>query len=271
MTIPFPHLSPIALRIGPLQLRWYGLMYLAAYILGYFLAKRRVKTGRSPIDMLGLDRLIGYLVIGMLIGARVTYVLVYDRAEYMAHPLEALEVWRGGLSFHGAIIGMAAACVVFARKRQISFLSITDLVSVCGAPGLFFGRLGNFINAELYGRPTTVPWAMIFPTDPLSVPRHPSQLYEALGEGALLGACLWLIDDTARRRGVYRPGFDTALFLIGYGVIRFLIEFTRQPDIQLGLVLGPFSMGQLLSSLMIVVGAVLLLVTRRAAPTDRLA
>jgi len=266
VTIPFPHISPIAIGIGPFKLRWYGLMYAAGYTLGFFLARHRIDTGRSPLDLAALDRLIGYLVFGMLIGARLTYVLIYDRAEYAAHPLEIIAIWRGGLSFHGAIIGMAAACALFSRRRKIALLDITDLVALCGAPGLFFGRLGNFINAELYGRPTTVPWAMIFPTDPLAVPRHPSQLYEALGEGALLGVALWIIDSIARRRGAYRRGFDTALFLVGYGVIRFLIEFTRQPDAQLGFVLGPFSIGQLLSVIMVSTRYMLLALASRAPP-----
>ena len=268
MTIPFPHISPVIIAIGPLALRWYGLMYAAGYTLGYFLARRRIRSGRAPLTSSALDSLIGYLVIGMLIGARLTYVVVYDYREYAAHPLEIFALWRGGLSFHGAIIGMAVGCALFARRRKVPLLGVTDLVALCGAPGLFFGRLGNFINAELYGRPTMVPWAMIFPTDPLGVPRHPSQLYEALGEGVLLGALLWLIDGMARRHGAYRPGLDTALFLIGYGVIRFLIEYTRQPDAQLGLVLGSLSMGQLLCALMIVAGALLLAFIRsRSTPS----
>ncbi|MFL5612441.1 MAG: prolipoprotein diacylglyceryl transferase [Gemmatimonadaceae bacterium] len=267
MTVPFPHISPVLIALGPLELRWYGLMYAAGYTLGYFLARRRSDAGRSPLTLNGLDSLIGYLVIGMLIGARLTYVLVYDRTEYGAHPLEVFAIWRGGLSFHGAIVGMAVGCALFAHRRNMPLLAVTDLVAVCGAPGLFFGRLGNFVNAELYGRPTTLPWAMIFPTDPAAVPRHPSQLYEALGEGVLLGSLLWLIDSIARRHGVYRPGLDTALFLIGYGIIRFLIEFTRQPDAQLGFVFGPLSMGQLLSAMMMVVGTVLLAVVRSSSPS----
>jgi phosphatidylglycerol:prolipoprotein diacylglycerol transferase len=267
VTIPFPHISPVIIEIGPLALRWYGVMYAVGYTLGYFLARQRIRGGGSPITASALDSLIGYLVIGMLIGARLIYVLVYDRSEYGAHPLEVFALWRGGLSFHGAIIGMAVAAALFADRQDIPILAVTDLVAICGAPGLFFGRLGNFINAELYGRPTNVPWAMIFPSDPVGVPRHPSQLYEALGEGALLGALLWAIDGLARQRGVYRPGFDTALFLIGYGLIRFLIEFTRQPDAQLGFVFGPFSMGQLLCIFMLIVGGFLLLKIRSTLTT----
>jgi phosphatidylglycerol:prolipoprotein diacylglycerol transferase len=262
VTIPFPHISPVVIQIGPVAVRWYGLMYAAGYMLGYFLARHRIRTNRSVLTLDALDSLIGYLVIGMLVGARLTYVLIYDFTEYAAHPLQIFALWRGGLSFHGAVVGMAVGCALFAHRRKIALLEITDLVAVCGAPGLFFGRLGNFINAELYGRPTHVPWAMIFPTDPVAVPRHPSQLYEAFGEGALLGLLLWWTDGLARRHGLYRGGFDTAVFLIGYGVIRFLVEFTRQPDVQLGFVLGPFSMGQVLCVLMIAAGLALLAMTR---------
>jgi phosphatidylglycerol:prolipoprotein diacylglycerol transferase len=199
------------------------------------------------------------LLVGMLVGARLVYVLVYDRAEYAAHPLEAFAVWRGGLSFHGAVLGMVTACAIFARRRHIPFWTVADTLALAGTPGLFFGRLGNFINAELYGRPTSVPWAMVFPTDPSHLPRHPSQLYEAFCEGILLFLALRLLERAALRGGWYRPGLLAGAFLIGYGVLRFLIEFTRQPDVQLGLVLGPFSMGQVLCALMIVAGSIILM------------
>ena len=162
---------------------------------------------------------------------------------------------------------MAVACAIFARRRRIPWLMVTDGLAVCATPGLFFGRLGNFINGELYGRPTDLPWAMVFPSDPLGVPRHPSQLYQALTEGIVLGlALLWLQSRLARRAaatGVMGDGYLTAAFLIGYGVLRFLVEFSRQPDAQLGFILGPLSMGQLLCILMILAGVVTLVVVRR--------
>jgi phosphatidylglycerol:prolipoprotein diacylglycerol transferase len=165
---------------------------------------------------------------------------------------------------------MTVAIILFARRYRFPVLAITDVVALCGTPGLFFGRIGNFINGELYGRPTSVPWAMIFPSDPLHVPRHPSQLYEAFAEGVILGALLWWVDGFARKRGYDRPGLITALFLVGYAVIRFSLEFTRAPDAQLGLVVGPLSMGQLLSSIMLLVGVGLLgligLLGRRRSP-----
>jgi phosphatidylglycerol:prolipoprotein diacylglycerol transferase len=244
--------------VGPLALRWYSVMYVVGYFVGYRLVLRRIAAGRTSLNRANLENLIWYLVIGMLIGARLFYVLVYGRGEYASHPLEALAVWQGGLSFHGAVIGMAVAVVLFARRYKIPVLELADLVTLCGTVGLFFGRIGNFINGELYGRPTSVPWAMIFPADPKHLPRHPSQLYEAFTEGLLLGAALWLLDSQLRARGINRPGLIAGSFLMGYALIRFALEFTRQPDAQLGFVLGTLSMGQVLSIIMFVSGAVFL-------------
>lgn len=258
IVIRYPHISPEIVRIGPLALRWYGLMYLVGYVVGYRLALTRIARGRTSLTRAQLDALLGYLVIGMLVGARIIYVLVYDPAEYRAHPATILAVWRGGLSFHGAILGMSVACALFARRFRLSILEITDTVALCGSPGLFFGRIGNFINGELYGRPSSVPWAMIFPSDPLQVPRHPSQLYEAVVEGVLLPLLLWMLDRRATASGVRRPGLLSGSFLIGYGLLRFLLEFTREPDAQLGFVVGSLSMGQLLSTAMLIVGAALI-------------
>lgn len=271
--IPYPHIPPVIVGWGPFALRWYAVMYVVGYVLGYRLALRRIARGQTPLTRTQLDSLITWLVIGMLIGARLTYVVVYGAGAYRAHPLDVFAVWHGGLSFHGAVIGMAVACALFARRHRIPFLALTDTVALCGVPGLFFGRIGNFINGELYGRPSNVPWAMIFPTDPLRVPRHPSQLYEAIGEGIILAGALWLLDRRARNGGWYRPGLVSGAFLVGYGLVRFLLEFTRQPDAQLGLVLGPFSMGQLLSVLTLVIGLAILLVVyrcggRSGAPGD---
>ena len=258
MVTPYPRIPPTILSIGPIAIRWYSLMYLVGYVVGYRLVLRRVADGRARITRSELDSLIWFLVAGMLIGARVFYVLIYGRADYATHPLEALAVWRGGLSFHGAILGMATAIVIFARRHRIPALDVTDLVALCGTPGLFFGRIGNFINGELYGRPTDLPWAMVFPSDPSRLPRHPSQLYEAFAEGILLSALLWGIDYWRRARGNAPRGLSTAVFLIGYAMIRFSLEFTRQPDPQLGFVVGALSMGQLLSIIMLGCGVVLL-------------
>ena len=269
MVIPYPRISPVIVQLGPIALRWYGLMYLVGYFVGFQLAVKRIERGATRLTRRQLDTLVGYLFIGMLVGARLVYVIVYDSAEYRAHPLEIFAIWRGGLSFHGAILGMTTACAIAARRFHLSILEITDTVALCGTPGLFFGRLGNFINAELYGRPSTVPWAMVFPSDPLQVSRHPSQLYEALTEGVVLFMLLCALDRRASAGKGTPPGLLTGSFLVGYSVLRFLLEFTRQPDAQLGLVLGPFSMGQLLSTMMLIAGLVMLVIWRRRSDEGR--
>ena len=242
-------------------------MYIIGYVLGVAVAKRRVRRGMVPFDEAAIDSLVAYLVVGMLLGARLFYVFIYDRAHYFAKPLDAFAIWHGGLSFHGAALGMAIACIVFARRHRVPFWSVADTVALAAPPGLFFGRIGNFINGELYGRATNVRWAMIFPTDPLQIPRHPSQLYEALCEGVILFLVLLVLERRAVRGGWYRQGLVAGGFLVGYGLIRYLLEFTRQPDAQLGFVAGPFSMGQILSSLMILIGVVVIAVAyRRPSP-----
>jgi phosphatidylglycerol:prolipoprotein diacylglycerol transferase len=261
MTIPYPRISPDIVRIGPVALRWYSAMYVVGYAVGIGIAKRRIRRGGVPFDERAVDSLVGYLVVGMLLGARLVYVFVYDRLHYAKDPLDAVAIWHGGLSFHGAVLGMTLASIIFARRKQVPFWSVADTLAIAGTPGLFFGRIGNFINAELYGRPSSVPWAMVFPTDPLHTPRHPSQLYEAVCEGIVLFLVLRWIDRKSTREGWYWPGLLAGVFLIGYAGIRFSIEFTREPDAQLGLVVGPFSMGQLLSAGMALLGALTLLAT----------
>jgi phosphatidylglycerol:prolipoprotein diacylglycerol transferase len=216
-----------------------------------------------------VDSLVAYLLVGMLLGARLVYVLVYGRAEYAAHPLDVFAIWHGGLSFHGAVLGMLAACALFARRHHVPFAEVTDTLAACGTPGLFFGRMGNFINAELYGRVTNVPWAMVFPTDPLRAPRHPSQIYEAVGEGLVLFGMLRILESQSRSAGWYRPGLLSGAFLLGYGIVRFLIEYIREPDVQLGFVLGNLSMGQVLCAFMIVAGVSTLFVVYRGPGPDR--
>lgn len=263
VTIPYPHIPPDILRLGPFRLRWYGVMYVIGYVVGDLLARYRIRRGRSLLSRPQIDSLLVYAMIGMLIGARVVYIVVYGRFDLGHDPLEALRIWHGGLSFHGAILGMAVASAVFARRHKLPWLGVVDTIAVCGAPGLFFGRIGNFINGELYGRVTNVPWAMIFPTDPTRLPRHPSQLYEAVGEGLLVAGIVWWIDRRSHASGWYRPGTLTAAFLLCYGLTRFLLEFTREPDPQLGFVLGPLSMGQLLCIAMVILGVALAVAVQR--------
>jgi phosphatidylglycerol:prolipoprotein diacylglycerol transferase len=266
-TIPYPRIPAEIFRVGPLAVRWYGVMYIISFVLGTHLSKERARRGLIALDDRGIDTWIGYLIVGLLIGARLTYITVYDPRHYAADPWDMIAIWHGGLSFHGAIAGMGVASLIFARRHRVSFWSVADTMAYAGTPGLFFGRLGNFINGELYGRPSKVPWSMIFPTDPSHVPRHPSQLYEAIGEGVVLFFLLRMLERRAVAAGWFKPGLLAGTFVVGYGVIRFLIEFTRQPDAQLGLVAGPFSMGQLLSALMIAVGASILLLTQRRPRT----
>jgi phosphatidylglycerol:prolipoprotein diacylglycerol transferase len=258
MTIPYPRVDPELVRVGPFAIRWYGLMYLVGYVVGVRIARARIARGLVAMTPGDLDTLVGYLVVGMLLGARIAYAVVYEPGHYRDDPLEFFRLWHGGLSFHGAVIGMALACIAFARVHRVPFWEVADTLALAGTPGLFFGRLGNFINGELYGRPSDVPWAMVFPADPMQLPRHPSQLYEAVAEGVILFLVLRALERWSVAHGRYRPGLLAGAFLIGYGVLRILLEFTRQPDAQLGLVLGPFSMGQVLSTAMVAGGAVVL-------------
>ena len=270
MSIPYPKIPPDIIRIGPITIRWYGVMYIVGYVVGYLLIKRRIARGLIALTRVELDRLIGYLVIGMLVGARVMYALAYEPGHYLRDPLGFFAVWHGGLSFHGALLGIAAAALLFAHVYRVPFWRLADTLAIAGTPGLFFGRIGNFINGELYGRVTTVPWAMVFPKDPQQLPRHPSQLYEAVVEGLVLFLVLQVLERRAAARGWYRPGLVAAAFLCGYGMFRFALEFTREPDSQLGFVLGPFSMGQLLCATMVMVGVALFIVRLRRPPENAL-
>ncbi len=251
--IPYPKISPEIFSIGPLSLRWYGLMYVIGFVVGFHILRARIRQGYLKVSMQYADTYITYIVVGMLLGARLVYVFVYNWEYYSVHPGEILALWSGGLSFHGAALGMLISSWLYARRYGVPLQSVLDALAI-GAPiGLFVGRIGNFINAELYGRATDVPWAMVFPTDPLQVPRHPSQLYQGFTEGLLLFVVLCVFQKSLLRRGRLKNGMLAALFVGGYGVLRFLVEFTREPDPQLGLVLGPLSMGQVLCLIMIVV------------------
>jgi phosphatidylglycerol:prolipoprotein diacylglycerol transferase len=244
-----PNFDPIAVQLGPLAVRWYGLMYLVGFGIAFWLGRlsiRRAKDGRITVGV--LDDLLFYIVLGVVIGGRLGYVLFYKPGFYVSNPLEIPAVWHGGMSFHGGFLGVLAAVWWVARKNKLRWLELTDFVAPLIPLGLAAGRLGNFINGELYGRVTTVPWGMVFQSGgPL--PRHPSQLYQFALEGVLLFAILWIF--SARPRPV---GAVSALFLIGYGMLRFAVEFFREPDDFLGLLALNLSMGQWLSLPMIVLG-----------------
>lgn len=253
--IDYPKLSPDIVSLGPLKIRWYGFMYVVAYALGFFLLKRRARLGLIRVNYRACEMWISYMVVSMLIGARLAYVFLYNWHYYQDHLVELFYIWEGGLSFHGAAVGMTVGCALFARRFGLSFFEVTDCLAFCSAPGLFFGRLGNFINGELYGRPASVAWAMIFPRDPSQVPRHPSQLYEAFAEGLLGVLFVWGLEVWMLKKSRFRSGVISGSFLMFYGIARFLIEYTREPDAQLGLLWASLSMGQWLCAIMVICGA----------------
>ena len=245
-------IDPILIDVDPFRLSWYGLIYVFGFVVSYLLVRYQMKKKDFGVSKPEVEDLFFYIILGLIIGARLGYVLFYDLKMYLADPLEIFAIWHGGMSFHGGLIGVLLVGILFSWKRKKSFWKIADLFIVTAPIGLALGRIGNFINGELYGRVTQVPWGMIFPKGgPL--PRHPSQLYESALEGGVLFLILWFIKDSKK----IPTGGLLALFLSIYGVFRFFVEFFREPDSQLGFILGPFSMGQVLCSFMIVAGVVL--------------
>jgi len=246
--LPYPNISPEILKIGPLSIRWYGLMYLIGFLCSYLIVKSEIKRRGLKVEKDFLENLYFYLILGLLIGARIGYVLFYNLSYYLQHPFEIFAIWHGGMSFHGGLLGVIFSAWIFTKIQKFDFFTLTDMLVLTAPIGLGLGRIGNFINGELYGRITDVPWAMIFPEGG-HLPRHPSQLYEAGLEGALLFVILWFLKDKFNKSGLI-----SSLFLILYGVFRFLVEFFREPDPQIGYILGIFTMGQILCSIMILAG-----------------
>ncbi|ATD82003.1 MULTISPECIES: prolipoprotein diacylglyceryl transferase [Desulfovibrio] len=248
-----PYIDPVAFSIGNLQLRWYGLMYLAGFGLGWWLGRWRASRPGSDWRATDVDDLLTCVMIGIILGGRLGYVLFYDLPVYISDPMEILRIWNGGMSFHGGLLGVLGAFWYFARTRHRSFLDISDFVAPLVPQGLFFGRLGNYINGELWGKVTAGPWGVVFPGAG-SLPRHPSQLYEALLEGLVLFALVWIYSLKPRKRGAV-----SGLFALGYGLFRFIVEFVRVPDAQLGyLAFGWLTMGQVLCLPLMAVGLWLL-------------
>ena len=259
--LEFPLIDPIALQIGPLAIRWYALAYIAGIVLGWRLARRLVVAPPAVATKEQVDDYVTWVTLGIILGGRLGYVLFYRPGHYINHPWEALMVWQGGMAFHGGALGVIIATWLFCRGQKLNPLALGDRAAVVVPIGIFFGRLANFINGELWGRAADVPWAMIFPGDRLQVPRHPSQLYQAGLEGlALFILMLVLVSRPALRA---RTGFLTGAFLAGYGTARLVGEFFREPDAHLGFLLAGATMGQLLSLPMILAGAWLMWRPRR--------
>jgi phosphatidylglycerol:prolipoprotein diacylglycerol transferase len=248
----YPQINPVALDLGVVQIHWYAIMYLLGFLVAWMLGRWRARQVGSHWTARQVDDLIFFAAIGVIVGGRIGYMLFYDWLSLTHDPLSLLKIWQGGMSFHGGLLGVGVALIIFARRRHKYFLEVTDFIAPLTPLGLGFGRIGNFINGELWGRVTDVPWAMVFPyVDAL--PRHPSMLYEALLEGGVLFGLVWWFSAKPKPRGAV-----TGLFLSGYGLIRFLVEFVREPDSHLGFLFGWVTMGQLLSLPMIIAGVILL-------------
>ena len=256
MPLMHPQFDPVAISVGPIAIHWYGLMYLMAFAQFLLLGKLRVKGAQYQAQQLTykyIEDLLFAGVVGVILGGRLGYVIFYMPGHYLANPLDVLKVWEGGMSFHGGFLGVLAAMLWTAKKDGKTFFEVTDLIAPLVPFGLAFGRLGNFINGELWGRPTDLPWAMVFPQAGDMLARHPSQLYQFVGEGLCLGVILWIY--ASKERAV---GQVSGLFLLGYGFFRFLAEFAREPDSFLGLLSLGLSMGQWLSVPMIGFGIYLI-------------
>ena len=255
-------LDPIAFTVFGLPIRWYALAYLAGFILGWRYALRLARTGLAKPTADDMDEFLTWAVLGTILGGRLGYVFFYQPELFLKYPLEILKIWQGGMSFHGGMLGVIGAMLLFARRREIGFFAISNIVATVAPIGLFFGRIANFVNQELYGRPTELPWGIVFPIAGPEA-RHPSQLYEAFLEGAVLFMLLTVLARRPEIRG--RPGMLSGIFLIGYGLARFAVEFVRQPDAQFvdGSVFLGLTMGQLLSTPMILIGAAIFIYARR--------
>jgi phosphatidylglycerol:prolipoprotein diacylglycerol transferase len=264
------HIVPYIIKVGQFEIRYYGLMYIVAFATVYLLSMHRLKHERYSYEKITVENYFVWAILGLMLGARLGYVLFYNAAYYLSHPLEIILPFSfsgglhftglAGMSYHGGLIGVITATVIYCRKHALPFWSFTDFLIPSIPLGYTFGRIGNFINGELYGRATDSPIGMYFPLDMTNQLRHPSQLYEAFFEGIVLFLALWSI----RKKKVF-PGFFLSLYIIGYGAVRFFIEFVREPDSHIGYYLGFLTMGQILCLLMILAGTVLLLLRRTSS------
>jgi phosphatidylglycerol---prolipoprotein diacylglyceryl transferase len=266
--LPFPVIDPVLISIGPIAVRWYALAYIVGILLGWLYARAIIRSkplwgGTPPLTVTQFDDFVVWVTLGIIVGGRLGYVLFYSPGYFVTHPLEILQLWKGGMSFHGGFLGCVLAVVLFARRSGLSILSLGDITCAAGTIGIFLGRIANFINGELWGRPTDVPWAMVFPTGGPQ-PRHPSQLYEAALEGLVLFVVLAAL---IRAGALKRPGFVLGAFSFGYGIARSFCELFREPDPQLGFLWGGLTMGMLLSLPLMVAGIILMTMRRRGSPT----
>jgi phosphatidylglycerol---prolipoprotein diacylglyceryl transferase len=269
--IPFPSINPVLIHVGPLAIRWYALAYIVGIIAGWFYARAIIASeglwgGPAPFTVIDFDDFVIWITLGIILGGRTGYVLFYNLPYFASHPVQIFQLWNGGMSFHGGVLGCIVAIVAFALHRGISVLSLGDVTCAVAPIGLFLGRLANFINGELWGRPTDVPWAMVFPNGG-PFPRHPSQLYEATLEGVVLFIVLGLM---VRWGALKRPGIVMGSFALGYGVARIICELFREPDPQLGFLWGGLTMGMLLCIPLMLTGIGILTValTREPKPSD---
>jgi phosphatidylglycerol:prolipoprotein diacylglycerol transferase len=267
LAIPFPSFDPVLISIGPFAIRWYALAYIVGILGGWLYARAIVRSqklwgGPAPLTVTDYDDFVLWVTLGIILGGRIGYVLFYNPAYFVEHPTEIVQLWKGGMSFHGGFVGCVVAVVWFARHQKIPFLSLGDVTCAVAPIGIFLGRVANFINGELWGRASDVPWAMVFPSGgPLA--RHPSQLYEAVLEGLVL---LIVLAVFIRAGALRRPGTIIGIFALGYGAARLFCEFFREPDAQLGFLWGGLTMGMLLSLPLMLAGIGFILVARRAEP-----
>ncbi len=279
--IPFPHIDPVAVELGPLAVHWYGLAYFVSIVLGWWYVRRIVADERlwggrpAPMTLTDIDDFLLWATIGIIVGGRLGNVLFYDPLAYLRDPLAIFRIWEGGMAFHGGLIGVVLAVILFAWRRSIPTLALIDVMAAATPIGLFFGRIANFVNAELWGRATDVPWGVVFCNSAIeashggtcpagSMPRHPSQLYEAALEGALLFVLLRLL--THHAGSLRRPGLTGGTFIAGYGASRILAEFFREPDPRLEQLTGFLTMGMALSLPMVLIGLAAIALAMRRAP-----
>ena len=272
--MPFPDIDPVLVQIGPLAIRWYSLAYIVGLLAGWrycvhltSLLDNRYVSGPTTRDIpmaRDMDDFLLWATLGIILGGRLGYVFFYMPGYFMDHPGEILMLWRGGMSFHGGFLGVVLAALLFAHLRHIRLLTLADLLAAAAPIGLFLGRVANFINGELFGRPTDLPWGVVFPGGG-PAPRHPSQLYEAVLEGMVLWAVLAFL--IYRCKALMRPGLLTGVFFLGYGLSRFLVEFVRQPDSHIGLLIGGTTLGQWLSAPMIPLGIAFVFVALKRPAT----